>query len=143
VRCDRPPNREVEHIKIDTQRDKFQSIIDTSERCSLTTVTVNVQSSKRCLGAIAFKCWSSEPWLKGDGGYAIAPSQRCSFLRVCTNVKSPERFSVFSERLSTMAVVVGGERLGEMGGSDRLSSLLLKIRAIAVGLFISCYIIVL
>lgn len=113
--CDRPPNREVEYIKVDIQRDKSQSVIDTSERCSSTTISVGVQRPKTCLGAIAIGYRFPNRELKGEGGSAIAPRQRCSFLRFCTNVKCPETFSVFSGRLSPMAVVVGGGRLGEMG----------------------------
>lgn len=47
------------------------------------------------------------------------PSERLSSCKLSTKVKRPKRFSVVSERLSTIAVVVGGERLGEMGGGDR------------------------
>jgi len=33
-------------------------------------------------------------------------------LKVFVKIKSPERFSVLSERVSRIRVVVGGERLG-------------------------------
>ena len=49
----RPQNREIEYAKTNTQRDKSQSVIDTSERCSSTTILVSDQSPGRCLGAIA------------------------------------------------------------------------------------------
>ena len=59
--CDRPPNREVKSVKINTSSEQSQSVIDTSERCRSTTLSVSPQSPKRCQGAIAIQLRLSEP----------------------------------------------------------------------------------
>jgi len=71
-------------------------------------------------GAIAVELWFSEPWFEGCWWESDRPQKlRLSVSRFCAKVTSPETFLVERERVSTMAVFVGVERFGEMGGGDR------------------------
>ncbi len=47
------------------------------------------------------------------------PAIEVKCLKVFAKIKSPERFSVLSERVSRIRMVVGGERLGWRCGGDR------------------------